>query len=143
MSQLRQLLTEFDALEWLTPLLSIKELCPDDHPVQEVVQELNALFIMTKSLPEDLPTNYTQHEAMVLTAYAVRNSEIVETVLHSGEGQILTDKLMPQFTGEISGRLYGLITLKEQLFELDRQDVWAVFIVLYHRQFCRDWSFYE
>ncbi len=113
---------------------------PDHHPAREVIQETIILFIFAPP-PKNLSPEYAQHEAMVLTAYAVRNSDIVETVLHSGSGQILTDELMPQFTGEISRRLFGILALKEHLFKIDRQDIWKIFITLYHARFYQDWRF--
>jgi hypothetical protein len=80
-------------------------------------------------------------EALVVTAYAVRNSDIVAE-LHAG-GTALTDAMMPAFTGEIARRVHDLLAIKELFATHHQTEVWRRFVGRYHAMFCRGWQFSE
>lgn len=82
-----------------------------------------------------------EHEAMALAAFAVRNSDIVETRLHS-KGERLSDQLMPEFNGEIAYRMLQILSAKRYLIENDFGDLWSLFVRGYHDHFCSNWKFH-
>ncbi len=84
---------------------------------------------------------FRRAEALAVTAYAIRNSDIVED-LHA-EGTPLTDGLMPRFTGEIARRLFDLLEVKALFAGHDKTELWRRFVVRYQAMFCRGWQFFE
>ena len=125
---------------------ALEGLLPFTRPVRNnpaLVVVLGTLALTAgneESAPAD-DEQFSRAEALAVTAYAVRNSDIVED-LHA-EGSLLTDGLMPRFTGEIARRLYDLLAVKELFATHHETEVWRRFVGRYHAMFCRGWQFSE
>ena len=122
---------------------ALEGLLPFTRPVRNnpaLVVVLGTLALTAESAPAD-DEQFRRAEALAVTAYAVRNSDIVED-LHA-EGTPLTDGLMPRFTGEIARRLFDLLAVKELFAAHDKTEMWRRFVVRYHAMFCRGWQFLE
>jgi len=81
-------------------------------------------------------------EAQVFAAYTLRNSDVVETDLHS-LGHRLTGELMVEFNNEASRLAYKLLKAKSFLYWRGLWWVWRRFVLSYHYIFCHDWTFYS
>jgi len=125
---------------------ALEGLLPFTRPVRNnpaLVVVLGTLALTAgneESAPAD-DEQFSRAEALAVTAYAVRNSDIVED-LHA-EGSLLTDGLMPRFTGEIARRLYDLLAVKELFATHDKTELWRRFVGRYQAMFCRGWQFLE
>jgi len=125
---------------------ALEGLLPFTRPVRNnpaLVVVLGTLALTAgneESAPAD-DEQFSRAEALAVTAYAVRNSDIVED-LHA-EGSLLTDGLMPRFTGEIARRLFDLLAVKVLFAAHDKTELWRRFVGRYHAMFCRGWQFLE